>query len=204
MVEFSSESGNCSSRIKMAENEIRRSRRRRCRCPFSRKNGHVVCTNLNVRCGERKQYSTVFEKENEKLRTKTHACFRVNSPKKLFRVMVVEDNPDIRNLYMQYLKAIGIPEFSQSENASQAKRMLEEGKRNGKIVNLIVSDIHMGSKEDSGHSLVDYVNERNFPANVILISADDNVESVNHPVVVDNIRKPFSCERLEQTVRKYF
>lgn len=194
----------CNQIVRKQEEEVRESRRQKQPCPFAAaKAGKKVCTHLHIRCGDRTQFSLSTESESETMKRKPHICRRRDYAKdRQARVMVVEDDPDVRSLYVQYLELIGITDCVEASDGRSAQQLLEEQKRKSSSIDLVVSDIEMGPPENSGKALLGYMRRRNFLCPVILASGSENINDsvATHPAEVRRIRKPFQMREMETMV----
>jgi hypothetical protein len=177
------------------EKLIRESRFKRQPCPFAKQTGNkFVCTNINARCGERKQFSPVFTPEDETMRSHEHLCMRdpvKNRPG--FRALVVNNYESIRALCIEHCKLMGASEYYEAASEKDSEAILERMKREGKTVDLIISDLEIGHKDTGGYELASFVDERNFPSYMILIYGDQDIEYFNtvNSIITGRINKPF-------------
>jgi len=115
-------------------------------------------------------------------------------------VLVVEDEPALRELIVRILKDRGYQVFSAS-NGEETLKMLQEDL--GRKVDLLVTDVVMPSM--SGKQLADLL-KKSFPGlKTLFISGYTDNAIVHHGVLiegVDFLQKPFSPETIARKVRE--
>lgn len=116
---------------------------------------------------------------------------RLGEGQKLTRVLVVEDQPDVRALLRLLLEEEGL-EVQEAAGAAAALQIIEgEGRR----PDLVITDLVMPGL--SGHELVRRVQARSPEVPVLVISGYSGEEA---PAGVRFLRKPFSADQLTRMV----
>lgn len=115
------------------------------------------------------------------------------------RILIVEDDPMVRSINKGFLRKMN-PAFliEEAENISSAKKILEI-----KEVQLVLLDVYLG--EDHGPDLLHFIREQAMDVDVILITADNSSETVEHAFrfgSIDYLIKPFHYERFKEAVKK--
>lgn len=115
------------------------------------------------------------------------------------RVLVVDDEPDIRHLVKDILEDEGY-EVDTAESAEKARGMLRSGQR----PDLVLLDIWM-PEEDGITLLKEWCGERGTPFPVVMISGHGTVETAVEATrlgAVDFVEKPLSMGKLLATVEQ--
>lgn len=191
------------------EHKVRETRKKKEPCPFLIKDSEgCCCGRVDIRCGERQQFSRLFQPETIQLKGKRHLCLREEHRDKPPRFLVVDDDDETRELCVAYLKLLKIEEYFAAKDGVEAKIFFEKIKRENAPVSVVTSDVQMGNEAQSGYSLSEFVKERNFPSFIILMSADENMLSYNtdNPQITHRLKKPLSfdhfIECVEATLKK--
>lgn len=156
---------NLNNRI-VVEHKVRKLKRAGSLCPFE-ENG--ICSNINIRCGERQQFK--IPEAEQRFKNLAHKCNYKSKVKFAdFKILIVDDEPLIRELCHDFFEALGINEknIDLAEDAKDAENILNEGKLRNKNYCLILSDIKM--KNTTGYELVNHLVERNYNARILLMS----------------------------------
>ena len=79
---------------------------------------------------------------------------------------------------------------------------MDSQKRGGVPIDLVITDIEMGSEEESGYALATFVDYRNHPSFIILMSggSDMNGFKVEHSIIKYKISKPFNMATFTSAV----
>lgn len=128
------------------------------------------------------------------------ATYQSQQPEVLGNVMIVEDDPNLREALVDTLQLGG---FGVLE-ADCAEHALAQLPSHGNRINLIVSDVNMGAM--SGHDLLKAVKADYAHIPVLLITAYASItESVAamRDGAVDYLVKPFEPDVLIETVKRY-
>ncbi len=113
-------------------------------------------------------------------------------------VLVVEDDSDLREAVVDTLASAGFS-VSSASSAEQAQRMLHEN-----TPDLVLSDWNL--EQLTGHDLLKHVRRLHSSLPVVLMTAYGNVGNAVKAMqdgATDYLQKPFTPERLIETVRLY-
>jgi DNA-binding response OmpR family regulator len=113
-------------------------------------------------------------------------------PERVGRVLVVDDNDDVRNSLTEVLRVGGYDVIA-ARNDDEALGVLAEGR-----VGLLLLD--HGVLTGSGMRLLDRLDK---PPPVIMISGSNELPVVNDPRVSVMLQKPISPQRLFDEVARY-
>jgi CheY-like chemotaxis protein len=148
-----------------AENVVRKIKRAGKKCPHEMDG---LCNRIEIRCGERQQFSLPEDMETKHL---PHKCnyqpkVRLNE----FNVLVVDDEKTVLDLCAEFFEAMGIPKarIEKAESVEGARDILNQGKILNKQYCVVLSDIKL--KKDTGFQLVNHLVERNFNSRILLMS----------------------------------
>ncbi|WP_148253363.1 response regulator [Aidingimonas lacisalsi] len=114
------------------------------------------------------------------------------------RVMIVEDDPMVMRLNIDYLQRIpGMTVVACCQNVPHAQEVLER-----ETVDLILLDIYL--RDRSGLEIMSWLRKRGRDEDVILITAADEMDTVRSARrlgVSDYLVKPFTFERFQEAVQ---
>jgi len=191
------------------ENVVRKLRKRHLPCQFC--NAKRQCTRLDIRCGDRTQFSS---RETDRQVNLAHHC---NYYPQVYgnHVLIVDDNETIREfckstfaLFLDY----DIEKIITAASAEEAFEYLNRGKIEGHHFGLVIIDIMMPHM--SGYELVNELYERNYNLEILLIKeAHDEYNPPEHfkgdweiipgvSFVSGVLDKPFHSEQLISVVKK--
>lgn len=115
------------------------------------------------------------------------------------RILIVEDDPMVRNINKGFLRKVDNAfEVHEAENIAKAKELI-----NAMDFQLVLLDVYLG--EDRGPLLLSWIREQGLDVDVILITADNSAETVEHAFrfgSIDYLIKPFSFDRFREAVNK--
>lgn len=116
------------------------------------------------------------------------------------KVIIVEDDPMVRSINESFLKKIHGTELLGSYGSIiEAKTAIIN-----ELPDLLLLDIFFPNEQ--GIELLKWLRNHNFQADVIFITADNNVNSIEEAKrfgAFDYLLKPFRFERLQEAVNKY-
>lgn len=118
----------------------------------------------------------------------------------MIRVMILEDDPMVREINLKFLKKI--PEFQLDKAASSIFEAKEFIKNNN--VDLILLDIYL--PKENGIDFLKWLRKEEVKSDVILITADKTsimIQEAFRYGAVDYLIKPFTFERLKKSLEKY-
>lgn len=113
-------------------------------------------------------------------------------------ILVVDDDNLIRELLVTMLLQMGM-QASSAVDGSDAQKKIETGS-----YDLVISDISMPGMD--GISLAKWIKEQNSSLEIILISGAHDVDNVVQALrigVVDFLKKPFTSQELEDSLKRY-
>ena len=117
----------------------------------------------------------------------------------MYRVLIVEDDPQIAKINAEYLREAGFEVAGNAENAAKAMELLESTP-----IQLMLLDIYLPG--GNGLQLLRKVRENSQQIDVIVISAAKDSAKIREAFrigCIDYIIKPFTSERLGIALRKY-
>jgi len=112
-------------------------------------------------------------------------------------VLLVEDEPTLRNLYSQFLKVLGYTALT----AEDSQEALAMSSKHGSDIHLLLTDVVMPGM--NGKELADAIRSSNPSIKVLFMSGYTADIIVDHDVFEQNvafIAKPFSCNDLARKV----
>lgn len=116
------------------------------------------------------------------------------------KVMIVEDDPMVRSINESFLKKINGTELMGSYGSIiEAKTAIIN-----ELPDLLLLDIFFPNEQ--GIEMLKWLRNHNFQADVIFITADNNVNSIEEAKrfgAFDYLLKPFRFERLQEAITKY-
>ncbi|MHB8110153.1 MAG: sigma-54-dependent transcriptional regulator [Syntrophorhabdaceae bacterium] len=114
----------------------------------------------------------------------------------IFRILVVDDNEELREILEEYLKGEG----HNVEGAANGREALE--RHNKKAFDLVITDLNM--PEISGMELIRTVRKNNADTEFVIITGYASMDSAVEAVRIgafDYIVKPFRMEELQVVVK---
>lgn len=126
--------------------------------------------------------------------------FRQKGGIRLIKVLIVEDDPMVREINEKFLKRVeGYKLYNSASSIERAKELILE-----ESPDLILLDIFF--PQGKGLELLKWIRKKDLKIDVILITADRNMESVEEAFrygAVDYIIKPFVFERFKEAMNQY-
>lgn len=187
---------------KVHEEQVRASRGRREACPFALQEGEgVICGSIGIRCGEREQFSAPMRPEDEEMKRRPHRCFRAQFlSTDVPRVMIADDEGEIRDLCVNFLEVKGAYHFIFAADGKTAQHVLDAMKRKCETLHVLISDVQMGTDEQSGFRLAEFVHHRNFPSPIILMTANAGGIGSRPKGVLKVLSKPFCFDEISKAM----
>jgi response regulator of citrate/malate metabolism len=115
------------------------------------------------------------------------------------RILIVEDDPMVRSINVGFIKKISKAyKIYEAADVPSAVKILEQ-----EAIDLILLDVYLGKAK--GPELLKWLRETHRKAEVILITADNSVETIEESFklgAIDYLIKPFSFNRFEEAVAK--
>lgn len=118
----------------------------------------------------------------------------------LIEVMIVEDDPMVREINSKFLKRIeGFTLHKAVSNLDDAKKFISVKKPD-----LILLDVYL--PKENGIDFLKRIREQEIDIDIILITADKSIERIQEAFrygVVDYLIKPFSFERFKEALIQF-
>jgi two-component system CitB family response regulator len=118
----------------------------------------------------------------------------------LIEVMIVEDDPMVREINSKFLKRIeGFVLFKAVSNLTDAKKYIKLKKPD-----LILLDVYL--PKENGIDLLKWIREEGIDTDIILITADNTMARIQEAYrygVIDYLIKPFSFERFKEALLQF-
>ncbi len=115
------------------------------------------------------------------------------------RILIVEDDPMVRSINVGFIHKISTKyRIFESSDVPSAIKILEK-----EMIDLILLDVYLGKAK--GPELLKWLRETHHKSEVILITADNSVETIEESFklgAIDYLIKPFSFKRFEEAVTK--
>lgn len=119
----------------------------------------------------------------------------------LIKVLLVEDDPMVREVNRQFIERVdGFKVIEMCNNGVEGYKKIELLKPD-----LVIMDIFM--PEQDGLITLRKIRSANIPVDVITVTAANDMQTIQqilHLGVYDYIMKPFTFERIQQTLLNYF
>ncbi|QCR32906.1 response regulator [Lysinibacillus sp. SGAir0095] len=117
------------------------------------------------------------------------------------KVILVEDDPMVREVNRQFIERVqGFKVISMCSNGVEGYNQIEE-----LSPHLVIMDIFM--PEQDGLITLRKIRNANLPVDVITVTAANDMQTIQqilHLGVYDYIMKPFTFERIQQTLFNYY
>jgi two-component system, CitB family, response regulator len=118
----------------------------------------------------------------------------------LIEVMIVEDDPMVREINSKFLKKIeGFSLHKAVSNLEDAKKVISTKKPD-----LILLDVYL--PKENGIDFLKWIRKQEIDVDIILITADKSIERIQEAFrygVVDYLIKPFSFERFKEALLQF-
>jgi len=118
----------------------------------------------------------------------------------LIEVMIVEDDPMVREINSKFLKRIeGFILYKAVANLDDAKKFIS-----AKKPDLILLDVYL--PKENGIDFLKWIRAQEIDIDIILITADKSIERIQDAFrygVVDYLIKPFSFERFKEALLQF-
>lgn len=115
------------------------------------------------------------------------------------KILIVEDDPMVRSINVGFIKKISATyKIFESSDIPGAIKIIEQ-----EVIDLILLDVYLGKSK--GPELLKWLRETHHKSEVILITADNSVETIEESFklgAIDYLIKPFSFKRFEEAVTK--
>lgn len=114
-------------------------------------------------------------------------------------VLVVEDEPVMRERLADMLYKAGATHVTQCENVATARKAFEEGE-----FEIILLDL--GLPDGDGHELMKEFKAAQDNQHIVLVTADDSIDSIQRAISAGAngyVVKPYSQEKIHDVVSNY-
>lgn len=114
-------------------------------------------------------------------------------------VLVVEDEPTMRDLLRNMLLDVGVGQVTAADNGAEAKAAWADDE-----FHIVMLDI--GLPDADGKQLMEEFKEEKPGQFVVLVTADDSIESIQQAIRVGAngyVVKPYSREKIQDVVNNY-
>ncbi|WP_404366457.1 response regulator [Marinobacter sp.] len=115
------------------------------------------------------------------------------------RVLVVEDEPVMRELLRDMLYQAGATRITEAADAAEARARYESGD-----FHIVMLDL--GLPDGDGHELMTAFKNTRPRQHVVLVTADDSIESIQKAISAGAngyVVKPYSQEKIHDVVNNY-
>lgn len=115
------------------------------------------------------------------------------------RVLVVEDEPTMREMLKEMLFRVGANQVTDCPDGESALASYREGS-----YHIVMLDL--GLPDRNGHDLMREIKEINPRQHVVLVTADDSIESIQKAISAGAngyVVKPYSQEKIQDVVNNY-
>lgn len=114
-------------------------------------------------------------------------------------VMVVEDEPTMRKLLKDMLFKVGANRVIECEDATSGIKAFDT-----ESFHIVMLDL--GLPDRDGHELMREIKQRNPRQHIVLVTADDSIESIQKAITAGAngyVVKPYSLEKIQDVVNNY-
>lgn len=114
-------------------------------------------------------------------------------------VLVVEDEPVMRERLVAMLRNAGATGVTECESAASAREAFDAGK-----FNIVLLDI--GLPDGDGHELMQAFKAARASQHIVLVTADDSIDSIQRAISAGAngyVVKPYSQEKIQDVVSNY-
>jgi two-component system chemotaxis response regulator CheY len=114
-------------------------------------------------------------------------------------VLVIEDEPVMRERLVEMLYKAGATDVTECENAASARRAFDAGK-----FQIVLLDL--GLPDGDGHELMKAFKTARDGQHIVLVTADDSIDSIQRAISAGAngyVVKPYSQEKILDVVSNY-
>lgn len=114
-------------------------------------------------------------------------------------VLVVEDEPTMRQMLTEMLYAVGATRVVETEDATKGMDALSRD-----AFEIIMLDL--GLPDRDGHDVMKEIKQQDRQHHVVLVTADDSIESIQRAITAGAngyVVKPYSREKIQDVVNNY-
>lgn len=114
-------------------------------------------------------------------------------------VLVVEDEPTMRQMLTEMLYAVGVSRVVEADDAASGVAAF-----NGDSFQIVMLDL--GLPDRDGHEVMKEIKAANRQQHVVLVTADDSIDSIQRAITAGAngyVVKPYSREKIQDVVNNY-
>ena len=114
-------------------------------------------------------------------------------------VLVVEDEPTMRQMLSEMLYAVGAGRVVEAEDAAAGLAAFEQDS-----FQIVMLDL--GLPDRNGHEVMKQIKETDRQQHVVLVTADDSIDSIQRAITAGAngyVVKPYSREKIQDVVNNY-
>ena len=114
-------------------------------------------------------------------------------------VLVVEDEPTMRQMLTEMLYAVGASRVVEADDAASGVEAF-----NGDSFQIVMLDL--GLPDRDGHEVMKEIKAANRQQHVVLVTADDSIDSIQRAITAGAngyVVKPYSREKIQDVVNNY-
>lgn len=114
-------------------------------------------------------------------------------------VLVVEDEPTMRQMLTEMLYAVGVAKVVEAADAESGVETF-----NGDQFHIVMLDL--GLPDRDGHEVMKEIKAANRQQHVVLVTADDSIDSIQRAITAGAngyVVKPYSREKIQDVVNNY-
>lgn len=114
-------------------------------------------------------------------------------------VLVVEDEPTMRQMLTEMLYAVGVGKVVEAADAESGVDAF-----NGDQFHIVMLDL--GLPDRDGHEVMKDIKAANRQQHVVLVTADDSIDSIQRAITAGAngyVVKPYSREKIQDVVNNY-
>ena len=114
-------------------------------------------------------------------------------------VLVVEDEPTMRQMLTEMLYAVGVAKVVEAADAESGVEAF-----NGDRFHIVMLDL--GLPDRDGHEVMKDIKAANRQQHVVLVTADDSIDSIQRAITAGAngyVVKPYSREKIQDVVNNY-
>ena len=114
-------------------------------------------------------------------------------------VLVVEDEPTMRQMLSEMLYAVGATRVVEADDAESALEAFQQDS-----FQIVMLDL--GLPDRDGHEVMKDIKAHNRQQHVVLVTADDSIDSIQRAITAGAngyVVKPYSREKIQDVVNNY-
>jgi two-component system chemotaxis response regulator CheY len=114
-------------------------------------------------------------------------------------VLVVEDEPTMRQMLSEMLYAVGVTRVVETGDAESGLEVFQQDS-----FQIVMLDL--GLPDRDGHEVMKDIKAQNRQQHVVLVTADDSIDSIQRAITAGAngyVVKPYSREKIQDVVNNY-